>query len=786
MTGLSIPFYQPGEPLRASTINALIQSIGNMSPEGMSGHGINITMDPVNQLQITAHNLPSDLSNTLTTFSVLYYCTNDKTWYSTKVDNSFAFTNEKRLPQNGKIAVIPLVPGYKYILRGNLPEGTGATWDGAQLIEAQNGEFADFVIYSSPINNLYNRVIYRAASGGGGANTPVSGEVFCEIIEPIRCPRFYDKNITPNPMAVDREGFFLPEELAVLENGVNAFMSMGLVKILGKKYTPLPATYRGGEEPDEEPDTAPVFFRKAGELRYLTEEVEEEQEDGTVKITVINKPLYLMRRELKTADNNIVFRRGKDTSYPFKWQYVNGESFSSKAKSVSEQSEDFFDSIYGHSNAFIEKYNVTDVPSEEEPDEPDEESGTSPDEEPDEESDEEDEEDEEDDESDFSDVDDTSSDIMENDDAGETFDPKDYFEMKPFYFYSSVEDDKKKTEEFIGISPQLWLLTTNPEKAQLNYDFAYCSDLEWAETLVPGEKVLYTEKSITYSVTAIDDRGNPVYKVLRDEEGNIVYDYGEPALDEEGNIIYEQGDPVLDEEGNPVLDEEGNIVYKQHIVYKQGQPILEKDEHGRPIQETVQKTFRYCEIIPPVTYRSAIDGQPAVELYVGTEQSVMLYEDAETELHLPITVLQKTEHFIRQEDIALSDAELVYLTLREEKDAVELVNPLAVVNDLQTDRTGKLTKRLRALFYKKDNEGRRFPMLFEVDTLPYGYCIEVGNIKHYTATEHDLCAPYNLREEYTIVRADRGQGRKGKTLKLGSTKCFKHRLQVPVLVEDDQ
>ena len=64
-----------------------------------------------------------------------------------------------------------------------------------------------------------------------------------------------------------------------------------------------------------------------------------------------------------------------------------------------------------------------------------------------------------------------------------------------------------------------------------------------------------------------------------------------------------------------------------------------------------------------------------------------------------------------------------------------------------------------------------------------GYCIEAGNVQHYYGSEHDQCAPYYLREEYTIERVKRRRGHKGHTLQLTSTKCFNHRLEVPVLVK---
>ena len=149
MTGLSIPPYQPGDPLKASTVNALIQSVGTLSPEGTVGRGINTTADPAKRLQIIAKNLPLPIVQSMTICSVLYYRSSDRTWHSTRVEHSVPCTNERRLPRNGQIAMTPLVPGCKYILRGNLPSGTGAQWDGTRLVEAQDGEDADFIVVTA-------------------------------------------------------------------------------------------------------------------------------------------------------------------------------------------------------------------------------------------------------------------------------------------------------------------------------------------------------------------------------------------------------------------------------------------------------------------------------------------------------------------------------------------------------------------------------------------------------------------------------------------------------------
>ena len=446
----------------------------------------------------------------------------------------------------------------------------------------------------------------------------ISGEG-CEIIEPVRCPRFYDKNITPNPMMVDAGGFFLPEELKLLDNGVNAFMSMGLLAVDGKEYSPLQATYQGGEpytQYDEELGREVLMFRRMGEPMF---------DNG-------GNPLYLMRRELVIEDNSVTVRKGKDTSFPFKWQYIDGEPFSSLEVGADDEAQDDNEVNY-----------------------------------------------------------------------------YDYFELKPFYLYSSVAEDDEDGNELIpeqtGISPRTWRLTIDPDEAQLNYDFAYCPDLDWAEVLVPGEKVECEEKTVSYKVREVDE-------------------FGELVI--------------------------------------------------------AEKNFKYYEIIPPASYRTPIDGQPSVELYVGTGEEVTAVSSETGDL--AITTLRKEDRYIKAEDVILPDYELVYAALSDSKAEAELVNPLAVISDLQTDRNGHLTKRLRALFYKKDNENRLYPMLFEVDILPFGYCIEVGNTKHYYGTEEDECSPYVLRESYTVERANRRYGQKGMSLQLVQSKCFKHRLQVPMMV----
>jgi len=531
---------------------------------------------------------------------------------------------------------------------------------------------------------------------GDGSGISVGGSLYCEIIEPIRCPPFYNSQITPNPLAVTGDGFFLQKDIEASENGYRAFMSMGLVKVSGKEYTPLQATYTGNEF---YVISGMPYRRRVGDLRY----------DAT------DRPLYLMRRELKTADNNCVLRRGEDTSYPFKWQYANGDDFSSGTNddiwfSVNEAIAD-----YGTYNRFLYAANETIRNSHGE---------------------------------------------LANDDVKSEKDIRDYdyLEMKPYYFRSSValggqgeekeegdgepewnedgyweieeEESEMDARECRGISPQWWKLTTDPLQAQLNYDLAYCSDLEWAETLVPGEKVRCVRKRKQMKVQAIDEYGNPRYEPIYDQYGVLVG-------------------------------------YSDERAYE-------------------TKIFEYYELAPPPRYKEAISGQPAVTLYVGTPERVLMTEDIssgkeDSDADTLLTSLKKTSGYVRPEDIVSPDYELVYATLGAKKSSADRVNPLAVVNDLQTDRLGTPTNRLRALFYKRDSAGRLYPTLFEVEMLPYGYCIEVGNIQNYYATDKDKCSPHYLAEEYEIVRRNRNRGQIGKTLQLASTKCFKHRLQSPVL-----
>ena len=171
MTGLSIPPYQPGEPLKASTVNALIRSIGGTPAEGASGHGINTSVESAKNTQIIAENVPAGLLS----HSVMYYRSSDQTWHEEQIAGTIPCTNSNRVPYSGKLAMTPLVPGQKYVLRGNLPNGTGAKWGGTELTPADDLE-AEFIVIAQPLNNTYNRVLYKIIQNGEGGSTAPSNQ----------------------------------------------------------------------------------------------------------------------------------------------------------------------------------------------------------------------------------------------------------------------------------------------------------------------------------------------------------------------------------------------------------------------------------------------------------------------------------------------------------------------------------------------------------------------------------------------------------------------------------
>jgi len=569
----------------------------------------------------------------------------------------------------------------------------------------------------------------------------------CVIIEPIRSPSFYDSTITPNPMAVTPDGLFLNVEIAPVANNVISFMSMGLIRIIGKTYLPLPATYVGNEEiPQNQAQkyqNEDIEYRRTGEQRKIWVN----REDGAMsnippEIANIDdwdeKPLYLLQRELVMEDNRCTRRRGANTSYPFKWRYVKPVAPlyppeapeasrppitpQTKNEPFSSGTNDFGNDRYVEFIYLNSRQNI---------------GGTL----------------------NYGEL--TDDDMIEpsynpgNTDKREDVEQRDYFEMKPYYGWSTVQIGERNVlegsqETFIGISPQPWALTTNPDEAQMNYDFAWCPDLEFAEALVPGERMKCFERFTSFLVPKIDERGQPMYKYLLDSEGNVVLD-------------------------------------------NNGDPVYERDKNGNLIRDTQQRVFRYYEILPPDSYKTYIEGQPDVEMQIGLEERqfyaidgdgfVDNIVDAEGVLGvIGMTTLQRARTYIQPEDIVTPEFEMVYVDL-EKKSSAKIVNPLAVIQDIQTDRNGNLTKRLRAVWYKTDEESRKFPMLFEVDILSYGFCIEAGIVKQFVATGDDTCAPHQLREEYDVVRMERGRGRNGMTLQLATQKCFKHRLQIPTLVK---
>jgi|GEM_PF-6894806 len=92
---------------------------------------------------------------------------------------------------------------------------------------------------------------------------------------------------------------------------------------------------------------------------------------------------------------------------------------------------------------------------------------------------------------------------------------------------------------------------------------------------VPGEKVACREKTILFTIQEVDEFGNLAWEVARDGNGEPILTGGLPTI--VGALM-------------------------------------------------VEKAFRCYEIIPPRQYRTAIDGQPAVNLYVGMEEVLEFQE----------------------------------------------------------------------------------------------------------------------------------------------------------------
>lgn len=584
-------------------------------------------------------------------------------------------------------------------------------------------------------------------SGEGGAT--VSG-CTCEVIEPVRSPRFCDIEITPNPMAVTPDGFFFSRDLAAEVDSYNAFMSMGLGKIAGKEYKPLPATYKGGEpitwqewvrehpdlvwppdeiiRPDEwaedyptVPYPVPAPTRRAvyGDaclpVRQVGEQMYSVGSDGELL------PLYLKRRDLSVLVSMCTERRGKDTSYPFRWKYIDGSYFTSGTNEIGENTYPEF--LYFSGN------------------------------------------------------------VASNDDiASNELVLTDYYEMKPYYGWRCDEEPEIKegeegegesTEEgecsgtpagqlpgalypppvrgrplrasvplqeltgpFVGISPRHWQLTTDESEAQLDYDFLYCPNLAPDEVLIPGLKLQAVARTVKFLLPNINVYGESVLEYEKDSSGEF-------KLDDDGNLI-------------PVRDANGNLK-----------------------RATMERLFTYYEIIPPDSYLTTIEGQSDVTVYVGLEEKITLLDSAggETVGEITTSRLRRLTSYVKPEEVVQPEYELVYATLPE-RGSASVTNPLAVIQDLTTDRFGNTTLRLKGLWYARDKEDRRYPMLFGIVSVPYGYCVEAGIVQHFAQIDGDSCAPYYLQEEYQLLRDNSCPC---KTLQLLPQKCLKHRLQIPVL-----
>ena len=137
--------------------------------------------------------------------------------------------------------------------------------------------------------------------GPGGGNL---GSITGTIQEPCRCPLF--RSVEPDPW------YAVPVVYATTVHAdrpsVDAAHRFGSVKLPGKTYEPIKATYWGGEPYDDGGITA---YRQRGEL----------MEDAN------GNQLYLKKRVPKTSSNMLVLREDSDTSEPIEWIYTDGNAF---------------------------------------------------------------------------------------------------------------------------------------------------------------------------------------------------------------------------------------------------------------------------------------------------------------------------------------------------------------------------------------------------------------------------------------------------------------------------
>jgi len=89
---------------------------------------------------------------------------------------------------------------------------------------------------------------------------------------------------------------------------------------------------------------------------------------------------------------------------------------------------------------------------------------------------------------------------------GADFQDKYWLPCKPFLPYQHGVASPRWDDGTGGIMA-LWETTTDIKKAQLDYDYALCRNMDWSELLIEGDVVVYKEHNVEVEVTDIDSNG---------------------------------------------------------------------------------------------------------------------------------------------------------------------------------------------------------------------------------------------------------------------------------------